>query len=727
MADLLYEIGAEEIPAGYIEPALEQLARALARELDAARLSHGAITTAGTPRRLVVAASNVAERQADSEVEALGPSVKAAFDAQGNPTKAAEGFARSQGIAVSDILRKETPRGIYCAARKLVKGRGAAEILSEALPKITLEISFPKSMVWLSAAGDRAQGRQRAFARPIRSLLALLGTEVVPFTLFEVASGRTTEGHPILCPGRIELRDADFESYRRRLRDHFVVVSLAERKAWIRGDVEKALRRISPSATISTPVDRAPYARPMLEAAAEISREEKLLDEVTNLVQWPSVAVCGFDPAFLQVPAPAVEAAMMEHQRYFPVRDAAGVLLPYFLVVSDRGPEHEALIRAGNERVLRARLADAQFFDEQDRKVRLADRVEALRGVAFLKGLGNYFDKTQRLERLTKSVAEHLGLDDRDAAFAVRAARLCKADLLTEMVGEFPALQGEVGRIYALRDGEPPEVAAAIAEHYLPRSADGELPTGTAGRALSLAEKLDNLASCFAAGLIPSGSADPYALRRQSQGILRIIAESQRHFEISALIRDALNGLPEPHCRAETAVPQAMEFLKDRLFQMALDRGSPHDLIHAALAPGFEDLCDFRLRLDALRLLAAEPCWPGLVTAVERTYNISKALPEDVEVAPALFSEPLEKELWSRFETHRAEIERLQADRDYAKAGRRYADVFAEPLHEFFEKVFVNVEDARVRANRLMLLRRINRLFSAKFADLAQIVTGVQK
>jgi glycyl-tRNA synthetase beta chain len=704
MADLLYEIGAEEIPAGYIAPALEQLARALGRELDSARLSHGAIRTAGTPRRLVVAASNVAERQADSEAEALGPSVKAAFDAQGNPTKAAEGFARSQGIAVSEILRKETPRGIYCSARKRVKGRSAAEILAETLPKITLEISFPKSMVWLSGPFGKAQGRERSFARPVRSLLALLGTQVVPFTLFEVASGRTTEGHPILCPGRIELRDADFESYKKLLRDHLVVVDIAERKAAIRGDVEKALRR---------------FGGPLCE--------ENLLDEVTNLVQWPSVAVCDFDPAFLQVPAPAVEAAMMEHQRYFPVRDAAGALLPHFLVVSDRGPEHEALIRAGNERVLRARLADAQFFDAQDRKVRLADRVEALKGVAFLKGLGNYFDKTQRLERLTKIVAEHLGLNDRDAVFAVRAARLCKADLLTEMVGEFPALQGEVGRICALRDGEPPEVADAIAGHYLPRSADGPLPESPAGRALSVAEKLDNLASCFAAGLIPSGSADPYALRRQSQGILRIVEASQRHFEISTLIRDALKGLPDPHCRAEAAAPKAMEFLKDRLFQMALDRGAPHDLIHAALAPGFEDICDFRLRLDALRSLSAEPCWPGLVTAVERTYNISKALAENVEVAPALFSEPLEKELWSRFETHRAEIERLQAGREYAEAGRRYAELFADPLHEFFEKVFVNVEEADVRANRLMLLRRINRLFSAKFADLSQIVTGVRK
>jgi len=727
MADLLYEIGAEEIPAGYILPALEQLARALARELDAARLSHGAVTATGTPRRLVVAAANVAEGQADSEEEAIGPSVKAAFDAQGKPTRAAEGFARSQGIAVSEIIRKETPRGIYCAARKRVKGRSAAEILSEALPKITLEISFPKSMVWLSG--------QRGFARPIRSLLALLGTEVVPFTLFEVASGRTTEGHPILCPGRIEVPDANFERYKKLLREHLVVVDISERQTAIRDDIVKALRRFAPSTKSS---GQGPSTKSSGQGGP--LREEALLNEVTNLVQWPSVAVCDFDPAFLQVPAPAVEAAMMEHQRYFPVRDAAGALLPHFLVVSDRGPEHEALIRAGNERVLRARLADAQFFDQQDRKVRLADRVEALRGVAFLKGLGNYFDKTQRLEQLTKSVAEHLGLDDRDAAFAVRAARLCKADLLTEMVGEFPALQGEVGRVCALRDGEPPEVAAAIAEHYMPRSAEGDLPASMAGRALSVAEKLDNLASCFAAGLIPSGSADPYALRRQSQGILRIVEAGRRHFKVSSLLRDALKGLPEPHCRADAAVTAAMEFLRERLIQMALDRGAPYDLIYAVLnlderrenrLLGLEDICDFWIRLRALQELTRKPSWSVLVVSVERTYNISKGLPssskETSKVDERLFSEPLEKDLWSRFETHRAEIERLQAERDYAKAGRRYAEVFAAPLHEFFEKVFVNVEDADVRANRLLLLRRINRLFSAKFADLAQIVTGVQK
>jgi glycyl-tRNA synthetase beta chain len=569
MADLLYEIGAEEIPAGYIAPALEQLARSLGRELDAARLSHAPeIRTAGTPRRLTVAVTGVAERQADSESEALGPSVKAAFDAAGNPTKAAEGFARSQGIAVSEIIRKETPKGIYCSARKRVKGRSAAEILSDVLPKITLEISFPKSMVWLSG--------QRAFARPIRSFLALLGTEIVPFTLFEVTSGRTTEGHPILSPGRVEVRDADFERYKKLLHGRLVVVDIAERKAAILRDIEKALRR---------------FGGPLRELA--------LLDEVTNLVQWPSVTTCDFDPAFLQVPAPAVEAAMTEHQRYFPVRDAAGALLPHFLVVSDRGPEHEALIRAGNERVLRARLADAQFFYQQDRKVRLADRVEALRGVTFLKGMGNYFDKTKRLELLTKKIAEHLGLDKSEAEDALSAARLCKADLLTEMVSEFPSLQGEVGRIYARElDATTPAASGAIAEQYLPRSAEGELPASAAGRALSVAEKLDNLVSCFAAELIPSGSADPYALRRQSQGVLRIIAASQRHFEISSLIRDALKAVAPFLDKPDSVVEQIKEFLKDRLFQMALDRGAPHDLIHAALAPGFEDLCDFWLRLE---------------------------------------------------------------------------------------------------------------------------------
>ena len=696
MPDLLYEIGVEEIPAGYIAPALEQLERAIVRELEAARLTHGAVRTVATPRRLVLAVSQLIERQPDAEEDVMGPPVRAAYDAKGNPTKAGEGFARSQGVDVSQIVRRDTPRGEYCCIRKQLPGRPAAEVLAEILPRITLALSFPKSMVWLP--------ERKPFARPVRWLLALLGDQVIPFRLFDVDSGRSTEGHPILAPGRLEVADADFASYAALLRKNCIVVDMADRKAAIRADIEKAL---------------APFGGPF--------REEALLEEVTNLVQWPSVAVGSFDPIFLEVPAAVVEAAMMEHQRYFPVRDAKGALCPNFLVVSDRGAEKTDLIRRGNEQVLRARLSDAQFFDRKDRQTRLESRVEALNGVAFLKGLGNYLEKTRRLECLAAAVAGCLGLAPEATAHAVRAARLCKADLLTEMVGEFPALQGRVGRIYAQREGEPREVAAAIEEHYLPRSADGELPQAAAGRALSLAEKMDNLVSCFALKFIPTGSQDPYALRRQSQGALRIIEDSGRHFEMSGILRAAQEQLAPPHNAAADALPRLMDFLKDRLFQMALDRGAPHDLIHATLAAGFDDVCDFWLRLAALRELAAEPAWQDVVTSVERTSNISRNGPADGEPRPDLYREPLEKELGALLRKHRAEIEELESSRRYVEASRRYAEVFAKPLHEFFDTVFVNVEDMDVRNNRLRLLRDINRLYSARIADLSQIVTGVQK
>ena len=295
------------------------------------------------------------------------------------------------------------------------------------------------------------------------------------------------------------------------------------------------------------------------------------------------------------------------------------------------------------------------------------------------------------------------------------------------MVGEFPKLQGEVGRIYALRDGEPAEVAEAIFEHYLPRSANGDLPATPAGRALSLAEKFDNLTSCFALGLIPTGSADPYALRRQAQAALRILEECGQHLDISSLISSALELLPDPQCNSGEAIPRLLEFLRDRLFQISLERAAPHDLINAVLASGFEDVVDFWLRLNALRKLSEKSGWQELVIAVERTYNISKNAVQGGSVDPALFDEPLEKELWSLVQVNQLEIENLESERKYVEASRKYAEVFARPLHQFFEDVFVNVDNEKIRNNRLQLLRHINRLYSERIADLSQIVTGVHK
>ena len=696
MPDLLYEIGTEEIPAAYIQPALDQLCAALERELSEARLEHSVIGTAGTPRRLVLAVADVTERQPDTEEEILGPPAKVAFDADGNPAKAALGFARSQGVDVSEIRRKDTPRGTYCVLQKRTKGRPAAEILAEVLPKITVEISFPKSMLW--------PGSERPFARPVRWLLALLGDRVIPFSLFGLQSGRSTEGHPFLRPGRFDVPNADLEAYREQLRAHKVILDAHEREIMILRGIEKAESHVGVVAS---------------------GTQEQLVDEVANLVQYPSVTLAHFDEGFLELPDAVIKAAMMEHQRYFPLEGPGGKLRPHFIVVSDRSLEHSDVIRQGNEAVLHARLADAQFFYQQDQKERLADRVAKLDGVQFLRGIGTYRDKSHRLEKLAATVSEVLDLDRDAAAHAARAALLCKADLVTAMVGEFPKLQGEVGRIYALRDGEPPPIADAIAEHYMPRSANDRLPETPAGRALSLAEKLDNLIACFALELIPTGSADPYALRRQAQAALRIIEDSGRHLNVVSIINKALELLPAPHCRAKESTPRLLEFLRDRLFQMALDRDAPDDLIKAVLAVGFDDMVDFWMRLDALRRLSQQDIWPALVEAVERTFNISKTAPAEGAVNTDLFSEPMERELWSLFIAHRDRIEQVEKERKYTEASEQYCEALARPLHEFFEKVFVNVEDEKIRNNRLTLLREINRLYSDRIADLSQIVTGV--
>lgn len=696
MADLLFEIGAEEIPAGYIAPALEQLGTGIDQELASARLSHGRIRTAATPRRLTVWVGDVQERQPDVEEDVMGPPVRAAFDKNGAPTKAAEGFARSQGVELSQIERRMTPRGEYCAVRKKLEGRPAAQVLAEILPRITLGISFPKSMTWIS--GDRT------FARPIRRLTALLGREVISFSALGVESNRTVEGHPILSPADITLENADFEHYRQTLSDHMVMVEIDERKKLIRAEINSALSQFGGE-----------------------FREEALLNEVTNLVQWPSLTVGEFDPAFLAVPAPVIESAMMEHQRYFPVRDSKGRLAPKFLFVSDRPHNNDDLIRIGNQEVLRARLADAQFFYEKDRTERLEARIDRLSGVSFLKGLGTYLDKARRLEKLVADIAGTLKLDGAMTQQAQRAASLCKADLLTEMVGEFPALQGEVGRIYALADGEPEAVATAIVEHYMPKSADGELPSTPTGSALSLAEKLDNLMSCFAAGLVPSGSQDPYALRRQSQGALRIIERSGKHFSLSALLKKALAFLPAPYKDNAESVETLMGFIKDRIFQMALDRGYTHDLIRAALGIGCDDVCDFWMRLAALRDLSSDKCWQELVITVERTYNIGKNAPVDGAVDASLLQESPEKQVWDLLAKHSTEISKLEEGRDYLNAAKRYAEVFSAPLHEFFDKVYVNVDDERIRKNRLLLMRQVNRLFAERVADLSDIVTGITR
>jgi glycyl-tRNA synthetase beta chain len=713
MPDLLYEIGTEEMPAGYLEPALDQLAEELRRRLADARLEPARMLTAGTPRRMAVCAQGLPEHQPPLRSTVTGPPAKAAFDAQGRPTAAAAGFARSRGVSVESLKVEETPRGPYVVAVVEQPGRYTADVLPALLAEATAALGFPKSMRW------EPSGFQ--FARPIRSLVALLDDAVLPLEIAGVRADRMTAGHPFLAPVAIELKGASWDLYLEALRDHCVVADVAERREIVRREINALLA----------------------QHGAELDDEE-LLEEVTNLVEWPHAVEGAFDAHFLDVPAPVLIAAMKEHQRYFPVRDAGGRLgrqgdlfepkgghpakypssqglAPHFVTVSNRTAEQDELVREGNERVLLARLDDAKFFWDQDRSRRLEDLAPRLEGVTFLAGLGNNLQRTERLAELGARIAERMGADP---AVVRRAARLCKADLLTGLVGEFPSLQGTVGRELALVQGEPATVADAIAEHYLPagRAArsggDDALPASPTGACLALADKLDVIAGCFSLGLLPSGSQDPYALRRNAFGILLIIERKGLDLRLGELV-DMACEVARSHgirCEAETG-EKVLEFFRDRLYNMALERGCRHDFVRAVLASGAGDVGGFWARLEALAACAAKPWWPQLVELVDRTYRIQRDV-EPVPVREDLLKEQPERDLYDALGANREHVEALFHAGDYMAAAEAYTASLAQLVHDYFEKVFVNVDDQPLQLNRKSLLGEVYHLFADHFADL---------
>lgn len=695
MPPLLLELGTEEIPASYLEPALAQMQSAFDEACRELTLECGKVETLATPRRLVLGCASLPDRQADALEEALGPSEKAAYDASGQPTKALIGFAKSKGVDVSEVVLKDTPKGRYCMVSIHRPGKTILEILPAILTRVVAAASFPKSMRWGVP--------NCSFARPIRSILALCGTEVVPFTCAGIEAGQHTLGHPFLDPAPIEIPSADLTEFKKTLRRASVVLSVRERKDLIALKVNHILKQYG----------------------SELD-DVDLLGEVTNLVEFPNALECSFPEEYLALPDAVLEAAMKGHQRYFPVRDKGGKMLSRFVVVSNRADTHSPDIREGNERVLRARLSDAKFFWDADGKRPLTSLRDGLRGISYLGKLGSMLDRSERLRVLAAAMAKRLGEDASVVATVERAASLCKADLLTEMVGEFPELQGIMGGEYARVQGEPEPVCIAIREHYMPRSTHDEVPDSSAGVALALAEKVDHLVACFAIGQRPSGSADPYGLRRAAIGLIRIVNENALKLSLKQDCSQALALLP-PECRQKAdTIPAVLEFIRDRLFQMCVDSKVPHDLVRALLSAGYDDLTDFRHRMEAMMKCAKMPTWPSLVTIVERTYNISKAHPADDKgaVDAALLKEPQEQALWKVWTENQPSIAKLIEMGKYEQAAVAYNRIFADPVHAFFDKVFVNVEDAAVKTNRMRILRAIHRLFAEHVADLALIQLG---
>jgi len=684
--ELFVEVGTEEIPARFIPRALEDLAAAARTTLEARRLAHGEILTFGTPRRLALCVKGVAARQPDLEREVTGPPQKAAYDEAGNLTKAGEGFARGQGIDPKELYVAETPRGAYLAGVKREAGRPAGEILREEVPAWITGLRFQKSMRW--GAGDLR------FVRPIHWVVALLGGEVLPFELEGLAAGNRSRGHRFLAPREFAVRGlADWLA---KTRKAFVVATPAERREAIRSQVVAAAEEKGGLAVV----------------------DEELLEHVTNLVEWP-VAVCGgFEPHFLAVPPEVLVTAMKSHQKYFTVTDAAGSLLPWFVTVSNMQAPDMGVIRAGNERVLRARLSDARFFWEEDLKVPLAARVEGLGAVVYQEKLGSYLEKVGRVTEVARWLARETGAAAEEDA--ERAAFLSKADLVTGMVGEFPELQGVMGRHYALRSGEKAAVADALLEAYLPRFAGDELPATELGAILSVADRVDTICGIFGIGLAPTGSEDPYALRRHTLAVLAILASRAWPVHVRSLVELGVATLGPKLSRDPDAVRrEVLEFFRGRLENLHAAE-HPVDVVRAVLAAGFDRVPDVARRIAAVAGMRRREDFAALAVTFKRVANI---VPEDFdgEVDGALCTDPAEQDLARATGAAGADVDAAVWDRDYTKALLAIAEL-RPAVDRFFEGVLVMAEDAAVRRNRLALLARVQRMF-AGIADFRQLAS----
>jgi len=695
--ELLLEIGTEEIPAAFLPKALRDLEEIARGELAANRIRHAEIRTMGTPRRLFLAAEDVAERQEDQLIEKLGPAARVAFDPQGNPSRAAVGFAAAQGIDVTQLERVTTDKGEYVCARKKIIGEATEGLLPAILTKVITGVPFRKSMRW--------SDQEFRFARPVHWILALFDGRVVPFRIANVESGNMSRGHRFMGPDPFPVEN--LEGYLAGTRDRFVIVDPEERKEIIREETEKAATAVG----------------------GRVLQSAELLETVTFLTEYPTVVCGNFDREYLKLPQEVLITTMISHQKYFPVVDGKGALLPHFLAINNTLARDPAVVRRGNEKVIRARLSDARFFFEADRKIPLDRRVEDLRKVVFHTLLGTSFDKVMRFQKLAGWIARRVepshGNKVAFVAHVDKAALLAKADLDTQMVGEFAELQGIMGREYALLEGKNPVVAKAIYEHYLPTGAGGGLPESDEGAVVSIADKMDTICGFFGVGLIPTGTADPYALRRQALGIINIILAKRYPFSLGSLIDESLATLgpllKRPSDETKAAV---LEFFKGRFENQLISQGHPYDVVDAILATGMESLVAADDKIRAMAVFKSDPDFQPLAIAFKRVANIIRGF-QNGAVDPALLSGPEEKNLHEAFLKIRETVLAHISRGDYSAVLFALARL-REPVDAFFEAVLVMAEDEKVRFNRLSLLEEISTLFH-DVADFSRIVTDDQR
>ncbi len=680
---LLLEIGTEEVPAHVMPGILSQLKENAAKTFEELRIEYKNIKTLGTPRRSALLVEGLAEQQADLSKENRGPAVNIAFDADGNPTKAAQGFARGQGVKPEELVTKDG----YVYAMVHEKGGQTVDLLGDTLKGLVDGLNFPNNMHWADL--------DYKFIRPLRWLVALYGQDVIDFEVANVKSGRTSRGHRFLSEGDFEIANA--EDYVEACRKASIIVDQNERCEMIRQQIAEVAAANGGQAEVN----------------------EDLLEEVLYLVEYPT-ALCGkFDEKYLALPAEAVITPMRDHQRYFPVLKD-GQLLPLFITIRNGGKEHLETVQHGNERVLRARLEDAQFFFDEDRKKTLEQHGEKLKTVVFQDGLGTIYDKALRLEVLAGYIADAIGANEQDKKDAVRAAKLAKADLVTGMVTEFTELQGVMGREYALLDGETKAVAQAIDEHYMPRFAGDSQPASVAGRIVSLADKIDTIVGTFSRGLIPTGSQDPFALRRQALGIVNMLKEAHYHISLSQLVAKAMELLKIADAGQQAKLQNDVaDFMKLRLKNVLADAGIRYDVVDAVFVT-VDDIYGVFLRAQAVNE-AVKQDMEKIIQAFVRTGNIARKA-EDVQAAVEadLLAEQVEKDLYKAYEDAASKVEKEVAAQDYAGAIATLSQL-AAPIDAFFDGVMVMDKDEKIKNNRLGLLKLVDNLI-CQVADFSKIV-----
>lgn len=690
--DLVFEIGTEEIPAKFMNKTLDQLKEVSEKSFTENRINFKSLETYGTPRRLVLYVKALDEKQEDLETELKGPSKKAAYDAESNPTKALLGFAKGNGLSLENVYIKELSGTEYVYGRKHVSGIAAKEVLKELLSEILTSISFPKSMKW----GNKSF----RFARPVRWLMPIYGDELIEFDKDGIPCSKFTRGHRVLSKDKVEIDRA--ENYFDILKREYVIVDQNERREIIQKQCEKIAK----------------------EKNGVLIKDEELLEEIVYLVEYPTALLGSFEPDFLKLPKEAIITPMKEHQRYFPIENEKGELLNNFIAVRNGDDSFIDVVRQGNEKVLRARLSDARFFYEEDKKVSLDDCVEKLKHVVFQETLGTIYDKTRNIMNNSAYLANCLNLDRDSMNKLDRAAYLSKADLVTGMVKEFDELQGIMGREYALVQGEDSEVANAIEEHYMPRNAGDAMPASIIGSILSIADRIDTISGCFSIGIQPTGSQDPYALRRQAISIINIILDKELHINLKSLIENAIKPFYDKGIikdEVSKVIDDINEFFRQRLKNVLLDRKYDYDVIEAVLKTGLIDIQDALLRIKELSDWKSQQDFLSIAGSFNRVSNLA-AKADSLEINVELLAEKAEKELYESY----TEVSKLFGDavekRDYYNALKSLM-LLKAPIDNFFDNTMVMVDDEYIRRNRLALLKNIESMMM-RFADLSIIVVS---